>query len=63
MQAAAAAATCERVDDQTDHHGDHGDEDPVGEPLVLHAAVDGDGGFVALQRHTHTGRMGGVRAR
>lgn len=52
-----AEATCEWVDDEADHHGDDGDEDPVGEPLVLHAAVDGDGGFMALERNTHG--MGG----
>lgn len=44
--------TCERVDDETEDHGDHRDEDPMREPLVLHAAVDGDGRLVALEQ-TH----------
>lgn len=41
--------TGERVDDQTKDHGEHRDEHPVGELLVLHAAVDGYAGFVALR--------------
>ena len=49
--------TCEGVDDETEDHGDHRDEDPVGEPLVLHAAVDGDGRLVALERNTQTRRV------
>lgn len=44
--------TCEGVDDEAEDHGDHRDENPVREPLVLHAAVDGDGCLVALE-HTH----------
>lgn len=55
----AAEATCERVDDEADHHGDDGDEDPVGKTLVLHAAVDGDGGLVALAGNRH--RRGGAK--
>lgn len=41
--------TGESVDDQTKDHGEHGDDHPVGELLVLHAAVDGYAGFMALQ--------------
>lgn len=46
--------TSERVDDQTKDHGEHGDEHPVGELLVLHAAVDGYAGFMALQANTRS---------
>lgn len=42
--------TCERVDDEAEDHGDHRDEDPMREPLVLHAAIDGDGRFMALEQ-------------
>lgn len=42
--------TCERVDDEAEDHGDDGDEDPVREPLVLHAAIDGNGRLVALEQ-------------
>lgn len=47
-----AAPTCEGVNDEAEDHGDHGDKDPVRQTLVLHAAVDGDRGLVALQ-HKH----------
>lgn len=50
-----AGETCEGVDDETDDHGDDGDEDPVREPLVLHAAVDGDGRLVTLEHTQHSG--------
>lgn len=47
--------TCEGVDDKTEDHGDDWDEDPVREPLVLHAAIDGNGRLVALeQKHRQT---------
>lgn len=42
--------TCERVDDETEDHRDDWDEDPVREPLVLHAAIDGNGRLVALEQ-------------
>lgn len=41
--------TCEGVNDEAEDHGDHRDEDPVREPLVLQAAVDGDGRLVTLE--------------
>lgn len=48
---AGGGLTCEGVDDEADDHGHHGDEDPVREALVLHAAVDGDGRLVALRHN------------
>lgn len=42
--------TCEGVDDEAEDHGDHGDEDPVREPLVLHAAEDGNGCLMTLKQ-------------
>lgn len=50
-----AGETCERVDDETDDHGDDRDEDPMREPLVLHAAVDGDGCLVTLEHTQDSG--------
>ena len=41
--------TCEGVNDEADDHGNHRDEDPVREPLVLHATVDGNGCLMALK--------------
>lgn len=41
--------TCEGVNDEAEDHGDQRDEDPVREPLVLQAAVDGDGRLVTLK--------------
>lgn len=41
--------TCEGVNNETDNHRDRTDEGPVRKPLVLHAAVDGDGSLMALQ--------------
>lgn len=42
--------TCEWVDDEADDHGAHRDEDPMWEPLVLHAAVDSNGCLMALEQ-------------
>lgn len=42
--------TCEWVDDEAEDHGDDWDKDPVREPLVLHAAIDGNGRLVALEQ-------------
>lgn len=52
----ADGSTCQGVDQQAEEHGERGDAHPVGELLVLHAAVDGNAGFVALQaqRVQHT---------
>lgn len=41
--------TCQRVDEAAGQQGQHGDQGPVREALVAHAAVDGDGSFVTLQ--------------
>lgn len=41
--------TCEGVNNETDNHRNHRDRGPVRKPLVLHAAVDGDGSLMALQ--------------
>lgn len=41
--------TCEWVNKEADDHCDDGDESPVREPLVLHAAIDSNGGLMALQ--------------
>lgn len=48
--------TCERVDDEAEDHGDHRDEDPMRETLVLHAAIDGDGCLVALEQRKKVNR-------
>lgn len=47
---AGSHLTCEGVNDEAEDHGDHRDEDPVREPLVLQAAVDGDGRLVTLEQ-------------
>lgn len=49
QKAEVEVETCERVDDETEDHGDHRDEDPMRETLVLHAAIDGDRRLVALE--------------
>lgn len=49
--------TSESVDDETKHHGEHGDDRPVGELLVLHAAVDGYAGLMALQANARPPRL------
>lgn len=43
--------TCQGVDEQTETHGDDRDGHPVGDLLVLHAAVDCYTRFMALQTH------------
>lgn len=43
--------TCKGVDEQAEEHRDHRDDHPMGELLVLHAAVDGYTDLMALQ-HT-----------
>lgn len=46
--------TCESVNEQTKKHGEHRDDHPVKELLVLHAAINGYTGFMALSANTHT---------
>lgn len=46
----SASFTREGVDEQAEDHGHHGDEDPMGELLVLHAAVDGYARLVTLEQ-------------
>lgn len=46
--------TCQHVDKAAGQQGQHRDQGPVGEALVLHAAVDRNGGLVTLEDRTHS---------
>lgn len=46
--------TCQRVDKAAGQQGQHRDQGPVGEALILHAAVDRDRGLVTLEDRTRS---------